>query len=175
MREQHVNQERVASIFIDAPVEIVWEEITKIGSLQRPLYNTILTSDMKPGSRLRYASSNGSRVFVVGEVIEVTPPNRFVHTYVMTLDPDPETTVTWELAAEGDGCRVTLTHSGWTNEHTTMDKTGKGWVEILGLLKSEIETGSIPFKTRLTYKAMALFSFALPKRTTAAHADEQGW
>ena len=175
MSEEHTDQERVASIFIDAPVEAVWAEITKTGSLQRPLYNTILSSDLKPGARLRYASRNGSRVFVVGEVLEVTPPNRFVHTYIMTLDPDPETTVTWELAAEGDGCRVTLTHSGWTNEHTTTEKTSKSWVEILELLKSEVETGSIPIKTRLTYKAMALFSFALPKRTTAAHADKEGW
>ena len=81
----------------------------------------------------------------------------------------------WELAAEGTGCRVTITHSGWTDEHTTMDKTEKGWIEILELLKSQIETGSIPVKTRLTYRAMALFSFALPKRTTAAHADNEGW
>lgn len=175
MNEERRSQERVASILIDAPVEAVWEEITKTGSVQRPLYNTVLSSDLEPGSRLRYASLDGSRVFVVGEVIEVTPPNRFVHTYIMTLDPDPETTVTWELAAEGDGCRVTLTHSGWTDEHKTMDKTAKGWVEILELLKSEVETGSIPVKTRLTYRAMALFSFALPKRTTAAHADKEGW
>lgn len=175
MNEEPKNQERVASIFIDAAVEAVWEEITKTDSLQRPLYNTVLASDFEPGSRLRYASRNGSRVFVVGEVIEVTSPNRFVHTYIMTLDPDPETTVTWELVSEGDGCRVTITHSGWTDEHKTMNKTIKGWVEILDLLKSEVETGSIPVKTRLTYRAMALFSFALPKRTTAAHADNEGW
>ena len=175
MTEEPKDRERIASIFIDASVEAVWAEITKTDSLQRPLYNTILASDLEPGSRLRYASRNGSRVFVVGEVIEVTPPNRFVHTYIMTLDPDPETTVTWELAAEGDGCRVTLTHSGWTDEHMTMDKTAKGWVEILDLLKSEVETGSIPVKTRLTYRAMALFGFALPKRTRAAHADKEGW
>lgn len=175
MSEEPTTWERVASIFIDAPIDKVWEEITKTGNLQRPLYNTMLASDLTPGSRLRYASRDGSRVFVVGEVIEVTPPNRFVHTYIMTMNPDPETTVTWELAAEADGCRVTLTHSGWTDEHRTMDKTAKSWVEILELLKSEVETGSLPLKTRLTYKAMALFSFALPKRTTAAHADDQGW
>ena len=175
MSDEYAGSERVASIFIQAPIQRVWEEVTKTGSLQRPLYNTMLTSDLSPGSRLRYTSRDGSRVFVVGEVIEVTPPYRFVHTYLLTMDTDLETTVEWELAEEGDGCRVTLTHSGWTDEHRTMDKTVKGWVEILGLLKSEVETGSIPLKTRLTYKAMGLFSFALPKRTTAAFADEQDW
>ena len=78
MSKEPTNQERVASIFIDAPVEAVWEEITKTGSVQRAVYNTVLASDMRPGSRLRYANRAGSRVFVVGEVIEVTRPNRFV-------------------------------------------------------------------------------------------------
>ena len=168
-------EERVASIFIDASPQAVWDEITKTGSLQRPLYNTMLATDLTPGSRLRYESRDGSRVFVVGEVIEATPPHRFVHTYIMTMDPDPETTVTWELAAENNGCRVTLTHSGWTDEHRTVEKTLKVWGDILELLKSEVETGSVPLKTRLTYRAMGLFSFALPKRTTSAYADEQGW
>ena len=175
MSEEHSAAERVASIFIDAPLQDVWNEITKRGGMQRPLYNTMLASELTPGSRLRYTSRDGSRVFVVGEVLEVTSPKRFVHTYLMTMDPDLETTVAWELEDEGEGCRVTLTHSGWTDEHRTMDKTAKGWVEILQLLKSEVETGSLPLKTRLIYKAMGLFGFALPKRTSAAHADEQGW
>ena len=175
MSTESSDQERVASIFIAAPIERVWAEITKTGSIQRPLYNTMLESDLTPGSRLRYSSRDRSRVFVVGEVLEVTPPTRFVHTYLMTMDPDLPTTVTWELAGEGDGCRVTVTHTGWTDEHRTSDKTAKGWVEILGLLKSEVETGSLPLKTRLTYRAMSMFSFALPKRTSATYADDQGW
>ncbi len=175
MTEDSPGRERVASIYVEAPIERVWEEITKTGSLQRPLYNTVLIGDLTPGSRLRYSSSDRKRVFVVGEVVEVTPPTRFVHTYIMTLDPDLETTVSWDLAAEGGGCRVTLTHSGWTDQHSTAEKTAKGWEEILGLLKAEVETGSIPVKTRLTYKLMRLFSFALPKRTSAEYADEQGW
>lgn len=175
MTEADLRDERVVSIYIDAPIQRVWEEITKTGSLQRPLYNTVLIGDLAPGSRLRYASADRKRVFVVGEVIEVSPPTRFVHTYIMTMNPDPETTVAWELAEEGTGCRVTLTHSGWTDQHSTGDKTEKGWGEILSLLKAEVETGSIPLKTRLIYRLMGLFSFALPKRTKADYADKQGW
>lgn len=172
---EYPSEERVASIFIDAPIERVWDEITKTGSLQRALYNTVLIGDLAPGSRIRYVSEDNTRVFVVGEVIEVSPPTRFVHTYIMTMHNDPETTVAWDLAEEGGGCRVTVTHTGWTDQHQTADKTAKSWGEILGLLKSEVETGSIPMKTRVSYRLMGLFSFALPKRTSASHADEQGW
>lgn len=171
----NVRQERVASIFIHSPMQRVWDEITKTGSLQRALYNTVLIGDLSPGSRIRYSSEDHKHVFVVGEVIEVTPPTRYVHTYIMTMHTDPETTVAWDLAEEDGGCRVTITHSGWTDEHRTADRTVKSWAEILGLLKSEVETGSIPLKTRVTYRLMGLFSFALPKRTSAAHADEHGW
>ena len=45
--------DQVASIHIDVPVQRVWEEITRTGSIQRSLYNTVLESDMRPGSRLR--------------------------------------------------------------------------------------------------------------------------
>ena len=126
-------------------------------------------------ARIRFTSEDQKRVFVAGEVLEVTPPNRFVHTYIMTMDEDPETVVAWDLAEEGNGCRVTLTHSGWTDQHVSEDKTVKAWGEILELLRGVVESNSLPLKTRVSYTLMGLFSFALPKRTTKEHADAQGW
>jgi hypothetical protein len=70
---------------------------------------------------------------------------------------------------------VTVTHSGWTADHEAAAKTGAGWREILGLLKQELETGTIPLKTRVMYSVMNMFLFAMPKTTTVAHADEQRW
>lgn len=66
--------EHVVSIHIDVPVQRVWDEITKTGRIQRALYNTVLESDLQPGSPLRYYSPDRKRVFVVGEVVEVDPP-----------------------------------------------------------------------------------------------------
>ncbi len=34
--------DQVLSIEIEAPIERVWNEITKTGSIQRELYNTVL-------------------------------------------------------------------------------------------------------------------------------------
>ena len=175
MSQDSPRDERVVSITIQAPVERVWDEITKTGTLQPAVYNTVLDCDMTPGSRLRYYSQNKKRVFVVGEVIEVTPPTRFVHTYVMTLNPDPVTVVTWELEDVGGACKVTLTHRGWTEAHKTEEKTVAGWTEILALLKSQVETGGLPLKTRVMYGMMGFFQFALPKTTSVDYVDEQGW
>ena len=75
----------------------------------------------------------------------------------------------------GTGTRATLTHGGWTTAHTKPEKHKAGWDEILGLLKSELETGDIPAKTKLTYWVMGLFGFALPKTTKPEYIDQQGW
>ena len=164
------------SIVINAPVERVWDEITKTGRVQKALYNTVLETDLVPGHRLRYYSIDKKRVFVVGEVVEVTPPTRFVHTYVFCQKPEAETLVTWELEAlEGSGCRVNLTHGGWTTAHHKPEKHEAGWEQILGLLKTVVETGEIPLGWRIMYAIMKRMMFLLPKSTRADGADERGW
>jgi uncharacterized protein YndB with AHSA1/START domain len=167
--------DHVCSIVIKVPVQKVWDEITKTGSIQRPLYNTVLDIDLVPGGRLRYSSPDRRRVFVAGEVLEVDPPRRLRHTYLFAMKPEPATVVTWELEEVAEGTRVTLTHGGWTAEHTAPEKHGAGWIEILGLLQSELEHGSIPAKTRFIYWMQGLFMFAMPKTTKSEYADEQGW
>ena len=164
--------DHVVSIHIDVPVQRVWDEITKTGGVQRALYNTVLEAELKPGSRLRYYSPDRKRVFIVGEVVAVDPPRRFSHTYLFTMwKRGGPTLVTWELAEERGGCRVTVTHSGWTAEHEAPEKVAAGWREILGLLKQDLETGSIPFRTRLMYTVMSWFMFMMPKTTTVEYVD----
>ena len=165
----------VVSIHIAVPVEKVWNEITKTGRIQRALYNTVLESDLRPGSKLRYYSPDRKRVFIVGEVVEVDPPRKLSHTYMMTMNPEPATLVTWELAEEDGGTRVTIVHTGWTAAHKSAEKVSAGWTEILGLLKADLETGELPAKTRMMYALMGAFMFMLPKTTRKEYADEQGW
>jgi uncharacterized protein YndB with AHSA1/START domain len=165
MTEPQPLDAHVMSIVIQAPRQTVWDEITKTTGIQRWIYNTVLDTRMEAGARLRYYSPDRKRVFVVGEVVDVDPPARFAHTYVMTQSPEPATLVTWELEEVQDGCRVTLTHSGWTTAHKKPDKVAAGWKQILGLLKGEIETGKLPLGIRAMYRAMGAMMWALPKTT----------
>lgn len=167
--------DHVLSIDIEASIQRVWDEITKTGRVQRALYNTVLETTLTPGSRLRYYSPDKKRVFIVGEVVEVDPPRKFSHTYMFTQNPQKPTLVTWELQETPAGCRITLTHSGWTTEHKAPEKVAAGWREILALLKQEIETGQIPLKTRILYGLMGAFMFMMPKTTKVEHVDRAGW
>ena len=176
MTSSNTLPDHIVSIFIEAPVERVWDEITKTDRTQKAVYNTVLEGQIKAGSRVRYYSPDKKRVFVVGEVLEVEAPRIFSHTYWFTMwKSGPPTKVTWELEEEQGGCRVTITHTGWTKDHEARDKTGAGWQEILALLKQEIETGTIPVKTRILYAVMGMFMFMMPKTTTKEYADKQGW
>ena len=165
--------DQVASIHIDVAPEEVWRSITRTGEVQRALFNTVLETELRPGARLRYYSPDRKRVFIIGEVVDVDPPRRLSHTYWFTTwKSGPPTLVTWELEAEEGGCRVTVTHSGWTEEHDKPEKSGAGWEQILGLLKQELETGDIPIGSKLMYTIMGWFMFMMPKSTKAEHADD---
>jgi uncharacterized protein YndB with AHSA1/START domain len=168
--------DQVISIHIAVPIRRVWDEITKTGRIQRSLYNTVLECELRPGSRLRYYSADRTRVFIVGEVVRVEPPRIFAHTYRFTTwKAGPPTLVTWELTEEAGGCRVTITHSGWTDEHAAPEKTGAGWREILDLLRHELETGELPVKARIVFRLMGWLAFLLPRTTRTEDVDGRGW
>jgi uncharacterized protein YndB with AHSA1/START domain len=164
--------EKVFTIDINAPIERVWAEITKRRTLSKSLFNTMLHCELRPGSPLSYRSKNGRHAFIVGQVVEVVPPTRFAHTFRFTNVPDQPTLVTWELAPIGKGTRVTLTHSRFEGQTKTYKMVSGGWVQILALLKSELETGKIPVGTRVKYTLMAASMWMLPKSMRSENFEE---
>ena len=73
------------------------------------------------------------------------------------------------------GCRVTLVHSGFTDQVKTHEGTYGGWKDILSLLKAELETGQIPLKTRIIYAIQGAMMFMLPKSTRIEEVKKAGW
>jgi uncharacterized protein YndB with AHSA1/START domain len=165
----------VFTIDIRAKRQQVWDEITKTGRIQLAMHNTILESGLTPGAKLRYYSPNRRRVFVVGEVLDVSPPRRFSHTFKFTMRDEAPSVVTWELEETPSGCRVTLIHGGWTNQVKTHKGVVSGWREILALLKSELETGDIPLKTKVVYGVLNRLLFLLPRSTKVEEVAKVGW
>lgn len=167
--------ERVLSIDILVPREKVWDEITKTGRVQRAMMNTLLESKLVPGAKLRYYSPDRKRVFVVGEVLEVTPPERFKHTYMFAMRAETPTVVTWELEEIPGGCRLTLTHGGFTDQVKTHKDVVGGWRLILDAMKGELERGRLPLKARFLYGLMGAMMFTQPKQTLTTEVDKAGW
>ncbi len=60
----------------------------------------------------------------VGEIVIYTPMQTFAWTW-SELDGSDTTLVRWDLEPDGDGCKVTLTHSGLTPSQGA--DVGPGW------------------------------------------------
>jgi uncharacterized protein YndB with AHSA1/START domain len=167
-----MDERQLHVVEIHAPIEAVWAEITKLRQIQKPMFNTVLESDFKPGSRLIYRSEDRKRVFIIGEVHEFSPPRRFVHTFRFTSFPETPTLVEWQLEQRGDVTRVTVTHSRFTDQKKTADSVRTSWVDILGNIKAVIETGNVPVGTRVKHSLMQTFMFMAPKETLRENVPE---
>lgn len=152
------------SITIAAPIDAVWAEITKVGTRQRAQLDSVLETTFRPGDPLYYKSQDGSRIFMVGRVLEFDPPTTFRHTQILTMRNDPLTVVEWRLEAVPEGTRVTLVNSGWP-AGATMEKVDTTWAGILNDLKSVVESGDVPARRKATLFLMRTFMFMMPSGT----------
>ncbi len=167
-----MDERQVHVVEIKAPVADVWAEITKLKHTQKPMFNTVLETDFRPGSRMIYRSEDGKRVFILGEVHEFVPPTRFVHTFRFTNLAEAPTLVEWQLEQRGDVTRVTVTHSKFVDQQKTADSVRTSWVDILGNIKSVVETGNVPLGTRAKHAMMSAFMFMAPKETLRENIAE---
>jgi uncharacterized protein YndB with AHSA1/START domain len=167
-----MEERQVHVVEIKAPLKDVWAEITKLRQIQKPMFGTVLDTDFKPGSRMLYRSADGKRVFIIGEVHEFVPPTRFVHTFRFTNLPETPTLVEWNLEEKAGITRVTVTHSKFVDQKKTADSVRTSWVDILNNIKAVVETGDVPFKTRLMLGMMSAFMFMAPRETRRENIEE---
>lgn len=155
----------VHRVFIAAPPQAVWDELTRLDGKQRAMMDTVLETVLEPGAALYYKAPDGKRVFIVGRVLEVDPPRLLRHTQRLTTRDDPWTVVTWELVAVDGGTEVTLRHSGWPADTVKLDRVDSTWAMILPEVKRLVEGGDISTTLKLRYALMRAFMWALPSRT----------
>ncbi|HEX3842419.1 MAG TPA: SRPBCC domain-containing protein [Acidimicrobiales bacterium] len=138
--------EKVFEIYIRTTPERLWEAITNPEIRSKYNFGAGVTSDWKPGSHLEMGHPDGGgQLLGEGEVLEVDPPRRLVHTLVALWGDDVKregaSRVTWEIEPIGDSCRLTLTHDQL--RENANDQLFGGWPMILSGLKTWLETGEL--------------------------------
>lgn len=136
------------------------------------MMDTVLSTSFEPGAPLYYKTPDGKRVFIVGRIIEVSPPHRLVHTQQLTMRDDPPTVVAWELEEIDGGTRVTLRHTGWPDGTPKLGNVDRTWAGILRELKRLLESGEISLGLKLQYAMMRSFMWALPAKTRASNVTD---
>jgi uncharacterized protein YndB with AHSA1/START domain len=93
--------------------------------------------DARPGGRFTIVDRrDGGDIEHVGAYLEIDRPRRLVFTFAVPQFDPTETTVTVEIEPDGDGCRLTLTHTAVPPEWVDQDR--EGWTMILGALEAAL-------------------------------------
>jgi uncharacterized protein YndB with AHSA1/START domain len=135
---------QVFEIYIATTPDKLWKAITDPEMTKQYFYDSAIESTLQPGTPLTRLRPDGSHM-LDGEVIEVDPPRRLVHTFIAhesnQAEQDPPSRVTWEIEPMGGACKLTLTHEHFNGESVTAKGTLTGWNPVLSGLKTLLETG----------------------------------
>jgi uncharacterized protein YndB with AHSA1/START domain/DNA-binding transcriptional ArsR family regulator len=137
--------EKVFEIYIRTTPERLWEAITNPEIRAKYNFGAGVVSDWARGSRLEMGAPKADGLLGEGEVLEVDPPRRLVHSMVALWSDDVKSEgasrVTWEIEPIGDSCRLLLTHDQL--REGANDELYGGWPMILSGLKTWLETGEL--------------------------------
>jgi uncharacterized protein YndB with AHSA1/START domain/DNA-binding transcriptional ArsR family regulator len=135
--------EKVFEIYIKTTPERLWEAITDPAIRAKYNFGASAHSDWTAGARLELRA--GEYLLGEGDVLEVDPPRRLVHTMLAHFSSEAEaegsSRVTWEIEPVGDSCRLTLVHDQM--RPGACEELYGGWPMILSGLKTWLETGEL--------------------------------
>ncbi|HXA33921.1 MAG TPA: metalloregulator ArsR/SmtB family transcription factor [Acidimicrobiales bacterium] len=137
--------EKVFEIYIRTTPERLWQAITDPEIRSKYNFGAGVTSDWTVGSPLKMSSPHTDGLMGDGEVLEVDPPRRLVHTMVALWSDEVKSEgasrVTWEIEPVEDSCRLTVTHDQLRKGANA--QIFGGWPMILSGLKTWLETGEL--------------------------------
>ena len=137
--------EKIFEIYIRTTPERLWQAITDPQIRSKYNFGAGVTSDWTPGARLEMGHPGANSLLGEGEVLEVDPPRKLVHTMTALWGEDVKSEgpsrVTWEIEQVADSCRLILTHDQL--REGANDQLYGGWPMILSGLKTWLETGEL--------------------------------
>jgi uncharacterized protein YndB with AHSA1/START domain len=165
MNVQPKTTTQVTQIVINAPIQDVWDALTKEGEVLPHFFGSVMhTTRFAPGAPIRMRTPNGKYTGVVGEVLELEPPFKYSMTFKFTNFDDAVCIVTHELKEVEGGTEYTLTSDRVPVGTKTEKQMASGGKIITSTLKSMVETGKPTSMARFIMVMGKLFAFASPKQ-----------
>jgi uncharacterized protein YndB with AHSA1/START domain len=135
--------DKIYEIYIRTTPEQLWTAITDPAIRRIYQFGASVDSDWQVGSSVELGASDQGIRLAEGEILEVDPPRRLVHTMVAEWSDEVRaegtTRVTWDIEPVGDSCHLTVTHDQ-LRDGAHPELFG-GWPMILSGLKTWLETG----------------------------------
>jgi uncharacterized protein YndB with AHSA1/START domain len=137
--------EKLYEIYIRTTPERLWEAITDPEIRSKYNFGAGVTSDWKVGSRLDMGVAKSDMELGEGEILEIDPPRRLVHTMTALWSDEVKSEgasrVSWDIEQVGDSCHLTVTHDQL--REGANDQIYGGWPMILSGLKTWLESGEL--------------------------------
>ena len=130
---------------IDAPVDDVWDALTRPEQVKRYLHDTKLETDWKVGSPITWTGEwDGKHYQDKGMVLEVEPKRRLTTTHWSPLSgaedkPENYHTVTYELADQHGKTILTLRQDNNPSQDEADKMAENNWGPVLDGLKELVE------------------------------------
>ena len=133
-----------ASTTINIPMSKVWDALTKPHIIKQYLFGTEVTTDWQVGSPITYKGLwNGKAYEDKGKVVQIEVEKLLVSTFWSSLSglpdvPENYKTVRYELTADGNGTRLTITQDN-NDSQEDANHSEQNWKMVLDGLKKLLE------------------------------------
>lgn len=129
-----------AAIYIQAPLERVWQTLTRQENQKIWYVAPGLAFGWEAGERVVWGQPKAP--VIEGVMLEWKPASRFAHTFRFTRFDEPPSRVEWNLLPLGEVVSVEVKHYFPEEALETQAIITDGWVTVLSRLKTYLETGS---------------------------------
>jgi len=132
------------TIIIHASVTEVWQALTDPALIKQYFFGIDVTGEWKEGSTLVYKGEwQGKKIEGKGKVLQVETQKLLKHSYWSNFSGLPDQPeyyhiITYQLAAENDHTKLTLTEENLTSQDMK-EQSGKLWDMIFDNLKKLLE------------------------------------
>jgi uncharacterized protein YndB with AHSA1/START domain len=168
MQEKKFADREIYKVLIKAPIETVWSELIKTTSPRPFFWNSSWDAKaMAPGKAYRMVSNSGKTVAVIGEILEMEPPYRLVHSFRLTSLEDPPSTVTYTLKETGEGTEFCLITENILAGSKSEKSMADGSRFIVTNFKAYVETGKVTFGARMMLAMFRIMAPMTPKSMSA--------
>jgi len=132
------------STTINTPISKVWDALTKPHIIKQYLFGTEVTTDWQVGSPITYKGLwTGKAYEDKGKVVQIEVEKLLVSTFWSSLSglpdvPENYKTVRYELTADGNGTRLTITQDNNESQEDA-NHSEQNWKMVLDGLKKLLE------------------------------------
>ncbi len=154
-----VDAKYVFSADIEAPLHVVWDAMTQLGTTLPYYFGCRLEGEIAAGRDLKIVMPDTERTLIEAEILEVVPPRRIIQTFRFCHFDDAPSRVVLDFIPLGVDCRIQVTQDRYHGTTKTFRAMSHGWPYIFGNLKSLLESGRMTPRTRCSH---VLLSFFLP-------------